>query len=405
MAIGNILIVGGSIAGISAAGELRKAGYGGRITALERDEHAPIRTPELSKKVLRGQFSKQQVKLNWNPDLEVELIRGNAESLDLSRRAVLADAGNRRLQLSFDGLVIATGADARGRAEYSRPGMCVIRRLSDVFGIQQHLATASRVTVIGAGFLGLEVAASCLMMGKNVVLVEAGKAALSGRFGAELERAVLELFAARPFEAVFNQTPRAVGPSDIYLTPSGRKVTSDLTIWCIGARPEVAWLDGSGLLIDDGLVCDELLRPVGSSNVVAAGDVVRAPNARYGITMRIEHWTSAIDQGRAAARSLLGLDAGANDAVPYVWSSIFDCKLEVAGTSLGADRREVVTREEAGWVGERYYSGARLIGAAGFAPSSDPGLFPRLRRQMAEPEAGAGPRIQRDGQYRKVGQA
>ena len=381
----HVLVVGGSIAGLSAVGELRQKGYDGRITVLERDLFAPIRTPELSKKILTGALSLEQIRLNWNPAFDVEFIKGSSTALDLSTRSVQANIEGSEERLTFDGLVIATGADARGRADYSvSPNMHVIRRASDAIAIREQLANASTVSVVGAGFLGLEVAASCLSLGKRVFLIEFGNSIFSGRFGKKFEQAVLDLYAESSVETLFGQTPHIIGPSELALTPSGRTIKSDLVVWCVGAKPEIAWLEGSGLLLKDGLVCDEMLRPPATTMVVAAGDIVRAPNLLYGTLMRVEHWTNAIDQGRAAARSLLGVGSCTNDAVPYVWSNIFGRKIEIVGTSLGANRREFVSQEEAGWVGERHFVGARLIGVAGIAPLGDPGLFPRMRHQLAQ---------------------
>lgn len=347
MTLQSIAVVGGSLAGLRAVEALRRSGFDGRIDWIGAETHEPYDRPPLSKQVLRGE---------WGPE-RIALARGGLDLLHaemhFGARAVRLDARERRVeleggvQIAFDGLVIATGAAPRklpGQPDLE--GVFVLRTLDDALAIRAALADGPRVAVVGGGFIGAEVAASCRELGLDVTLVEA--------LGQPLEQAlgpsIGALFAAiHRDHGVAIRTGSAVAAIEgehrverIRLA-DGSVIPADVVIVGIGVRPETAWLADSGVEISDGVVCDESCM-TRVPNVVAAGDVARFPSARYGESIRVEHWTHATEQAEAAVATLLhGRDvAKPFDPVPYVWSDQYDAKLAVAGRPRAGDELRVV---------------------------------------------------------------
>lgn len=347
MTLRTIAVVGGSLAGLRAVEALRRAGFDGRIDWIGAEAHDPYDRPPLSKQVLRGEW-----------DLErIALVRGGLDPLHaevhFGMRAVRLDARERRIeleggaQIAFDGLVIATGATPRklpGQPDLA--GLFLLRTLDDALAIRAALETGPRVAVVGGGFIGAEVAASCRERGLEVTLIEA--------LGQPLEQAlgpsIGALFAAiHRDQGVALRTGSAVaaiegeGSVERVRLADGSVIPADVVIVGIGVRPETAWLAGSGVEISDGVVCDDHCM-TSVPDVVAAGDVARFPSARYGESIRVEHWTHASEQAEAAVATLLhGRDvAKPFDPVPYVWSDQYDTKLAVAGRPRASDELHVV---------------------------------------------------------------
>ena len=333
----SVVIVGASLAGVRCAEALRGRGFSGRLTLLGAEARAPYDRPPLSKDVLRGtrdEASLALVKPEALAALALDLRLGqSAASLDLAGRAVVLAGGER---MRFDGLVIATGATPRRLPGSERfAGIFVLRTLDDCLRLRGELERGPRVAVVGAGFIGAEVAASCRARGLEVTLIET----LPVPLATALPRAIGETLAAihRDAGVTLRCGVRVAGfagegrVAGVRLE-GGETIPADVVVVGIGVTPETRWLEGSGLALGNGVVCDETLA-AGAPGVVAAGDVARWRNPLFGETMRIEHWTNAVEQAGAAAETLL---AGAGAAppfapVPFVWSDQYDRKIQVAG--------------------------------------------------------------------------
>jgi NADPH-dependent 2,4-dienoyl-CoA reductase/sulfur reductase-like enzyme len=242
-------------------------------------------------------------------------------------------------------------------------GIHVLRTLADSLALRAELDASPRVVVIGAGFIGLEVAATCRGRGLPVTVIESLAAPLERGLGARLGAYVGEIhreqgvelrLGARVADFVGAQRVEAVELAD------GTRVPADVVVVGIGAAPATEWLEGSGLELADGVVCDETCRATRAPFVVAAGDVARWPNPLFGVSMRIEHWTNATEQADHAAATLLAGEGGAPFApVPFVWSDQYDKKIQVAGRLEGADEIRLVD----GSLEERRF--VMLLGRAG----------------------------------------
>ena len=334
----NVIVVGGSIAGFGAAAELRDRGFDGSIHVVG-DE--PVRTyerPPLSKGVLAGDdadttvwsaAADDRLRLDW-------LLGERATALDIEERTVGLASGDR---LRFDGLVIATGASPRrlpGQPDLA--GLHVLRTLDDSLGLRADLdAGASRVVVVGAGFIGGEVAATCRQRGHDVTVVEPLEQPLIRVLGPTIGAAVADLHRQHGVDlrlGVGVERIEGVDRVESVVLSDGTAVDSDVVVVGIGVTPNTGWLEGSGLPVDDGVLADRtcLVAP----GIVACGDVARWDSPRYG-SIRIEHWDNAVDMGRAAGRRLLVDDAGAEayDPVPWFWSDQYDVRIQVAGRPVG----------------------------------------------------------------------
>lgn len=378
---GRIVIVGGSLAGLRAAETLRQEGYGGTITLIGAEAHLPYDRPPLSKKLLAGDWEADRIQLRKADDvasLAVDLQLGvSATGLDLDRRVVVVD-GSR--DAPFDGLVIATGARPRrlpGQFDTRPRGTHELRTLDDSLALRAAVRAGDRrVVVIGAGFIGLEVAATVRRAGCDVTVLEGAEAPLIRGLGAEMGRAVAavhddEGVSVRCGVAVAGLEPEGVRLGD------GELVAADDVVVGIGVAPTTAWLEGSGLTLRDGVVCDETLS-TGVAGVYAAGDIVRWPNALFGEEMRIEHWTNAAEQGAAAASNLLaelsGRDPVPYAPVPFFWSDQYRHRIQFLGRAFAdgasAPAADECVRIVAGSPAERrflalYGRAGRLRGALG----------------------------------------
>jgi NADPH-dependent 2,4-dienoyl-CoA reductase/sulfur reductase-like enzyme len=291
--------------------------------------------------------------------------------------------------LSYDGLVIATGAAPRHIPDTAHlPGVHALRTLDDAIAVRDALdAGATRVLVVGAGFIGAEVAASCRARGVDVTMVEPLPAPLARVLGPEMGAVVADLHRDHGVDLRVGTGVEAIaeapdgGPLVVTLTDEST-VEADLVVVGIGVIPNTGWLHGSGLLIEDGVLCDETT--LAAPGVVACGDVARWPNPLFGETMRVEHWEHALDMGAHAARRLLAGD-GPGDAfapVPFFWSDQYDRKIQLAGRVRPTDEIVVV----AGSIEERkfcalYGRGDRVVGAL---TMNMPARVIRYRRQIAD---------------------
>jgi NADPH-dependent 2,4-dienoyl-CoA reductase/sulfur reductase-like enzyme len=364
-----IVIVGGSIAGLTAARELRAEGFRGALTVVDRDPESPYRRPEVSKKLLVEQL-RGRTRLTWPTELEVELVSAEAEALDLPGRAIALAGRPPADRVSFDGLVIATGARTR------KPPFAVgpanvhwLRTAADAARLRAELAGCRRLCVVGGGLIGLEVAALAVSLGQQAVVVEAARGPLLAVLGAEPAAALQRMLEARGVAFRLGQTVTGIAgqadrTSSVRLA-SGEDIAADIVLVAVGAAPETGWLGGNGLDLTDGVRCDEHCAVIGTADVVACGDVASWFNPLLRRQMRVEHWTNAIEQGGYAARRLLGAHpAGGFASLPYFWSDQGDLKLQMLGSSDGHDEVRVLESGTASLVAE-YRSTGRLLAVAG----------------------------------------
>ncbi|WP_254790736.1 NAD(P)/FAD-dependent oxidoreductase [Blastococcus tunisiensis] len=332
MSVRSVVVVGGSIAALTAVETLRMADFDGRITVLSDEDLPPYTRVPLSKGVLAGRETADDVVLAPLSD-EVDLhLRTPATGLDTDNRVVLTPAGPVR----YDGLVIATGARAR-RIGTANQAERVLRSYDEGLRLRDSLAQASSVLVVGGGFLGMEIASTARALGKDVTVVDLAPpldrllgTAVGGHVRTVAARAgvrfVLTHGGVRLLGAPF---PTGVETAD------GQRFEADLVVSAVGDVPNVEWLAGSGLPVAGGVLVDERCRV--SPHVVAAGDVAVFTTGDGALT-RIPSWTNAVEQARAAAKALLhGDDAPAYRPSRYSWTEQFglDVKMVGAGDPQG----------------------------------------------------------------------
>lgn len=394
----HVVVVGSSLAGLRACEALRTEGFAGQISLVGAELHLPYDRPPLSKRYLSGEWDLDQILLR-KPDalhaLNLTLRLGvPAAGLDTSGRTVVLADGTR---LPYDGLVVATGASCRRLADQPEfAGVHELRTLDDSTALRtdlQRLAdtgSAPRVVVIGAGFIGLEVAATARKAyGAEVTVLEGAPVPLVRALGPELGAAIAAVHGDHGVSVRCSvQVQRIEGSNDRVTgvrLGDGELVPADIVVVGIGVAPNTAWLEGSGLELRDGVVCDATLS-AGSPGVYAAGDISRWPNELFDEEMRVEHWTTAAEQGAAAgtnlAREARGEPAQPFATVPFFWSDQFDSRLQYLGRGSGTDEVRIV----AGSVEERafvalYGSGGRLRAALGL---SLPRLLMPFRKLLLE---------------------
>jgi 3-phenylpropionate/trans-cinnamate dioxygenase ferredoxin reductase component len=346
--MGSVVVVGASLAGMHAAHTLRRQGFDGRVTVVDADPNTPYDKPPLSKQVLAGEWEPDRIVLPAvGEDLDLDLQLGRrAMAVDLADRFVRLDAGDR---LGYDGLVLATGAAARRLpGSESMAGVHVLRTLDDCLGLRDELdRRPGRVVVVGAGFIGAEVAATCRGRGLEVTLLEAADVPLERALGTRIGAVMADLHRAHGVDVRLGVgVDRLEGDGQVtgVRLADGTLIESEVVVVGVGVSPNTGWLEGSGLDIDDGVVCDATLSA--APGIVAAGDLARWPSARYGQYLRVEHWEMAVRMGEAAAERLLADERGTEparfDPVPWFWSDQYDRKIQLAGRSSAEDRMEVV---------------------------------------------------------------
>jgi NADPH-dependent 2,4-dienoyl-CoA reductase/sulfur reductase-like enzyme len=368
----HLVVVGASLAGLRAVEAARKAGFTGSLTLIGAEPHLPYDRPPLSKAFLdptedgadpeQPFFRSAEV---FSDELDVDLLLGEpATALDTARRVVAV--GGR--EVPYDALVIATGARARTLpGAEGLEGIFGLRTLDDAIGIRAALEGGARTVVIGAGFIGSEIASGAKKRGLDVTVVEALPTPLVRAIGPQLGPAIAALHERNGTRLLCGTGVRAVegnGKVERVVLADGTLLPADLVVVGIGASPAVEWLEGSGLPLDNGIVCDETLW-TGVPGVYAAGDVANWVNGVLGRRQRLEHWTSAAEQGAAAARNALDPEnAKPYGTVPYFWSDWYDSRIQFVG-SPDADETLVVDGDvdrDRRWVA-LYRSGERLIGA------------------------------------------
>jgi 3-phenylpropionate/trans-cinnamate dioxygenase ferredoxin reductase subunit len=383
-----IAIVGLSLAGLRAAETLRRLGFDGRVVAIGSETAEPYDRPPLSKEVLAGTRDAADIVLRRQglDDLDLDLRLGvRATALDAAQRVLhLADGS----EVAYDGLVIATGAAPRLLPAAVCPpdlaGVHPLRTLDDALAVRGALDASARVCVIGAGFIGAEVAAACRTRGLDVTVLEAQEQPMIRGLGAELGAVCAQLHRDHGVDLRLGVTVEAVegnGRVERVRLGDGSVVECDVLVVGIGVVPDTAWLDGSGVTLGNGVECDETC--LAAPGVVACGDVASWPNPLFGgERMRLEHWTNATEQAVHAAERLLTGVAKPFAPVPFVWSDQYDCKIQSVGRIDAGDDIEIVHGDLASRKFVALFGrGGRLRGALGF---SQPRHVMQYRRMLSE---------------------
>ena len=341
------VIVGASVGGVRTAQALRSEGYDGEVVLVGEEAELPYDKPPLSKGLLAGTATADSVRLltqNAADRAGVRLLLGHrATRLDVAAHLVELEGHD---PLSYDQLVVATGARARPSPWGERPGVHVLRTLQDAQVLRQDLLDGGHVVVVGGGFIGAEVASTARLLDLEVTMVDPLSVPMSRVLNPEIGAWFVDLHERHGVRSIFGVGVEAIegerGDFTLRLT-DGSELAAAVVVVGIGAVPNDYWLRSSGLVVDNGLVCDEYCRAVDAHNVFGVGDVARWFHPGYGAEMRVEHWTNAVEQAVCVAHNIAHPeDLRAYAPVEYVWSDQHDWKVQVVGRTSGTTEHVVV---------------------------------------------------------------
>ena len=347
-----LAIVGASLAGAKAAEGARQSGFDGRIVLIGEEDAAPYERPPLSKAVLRGEEAPETTRVHpdgFYAEHDIEILTDHADGLDAERRSIQLAGGD---EVRFNSAVIATGAQPRPLtvpgAELE--GVLYLRSVGDSLRLQAAIRGASRVAVIGAGWIGSEVAASARQIGADVVLVEPAPTPLYGVLGETIGGVVAQLHTDHGVELRLGTGLRELRGTttvnEIVLEDGGVE-PADVVVVGVGVAPRTELASTAGLVIDNGIVVDQYLES-SSAGIYAAGDVASAWHPHYGRHIRVEHWANALNQGPTAGRNATG-QRDAYNRLPYFFSDQYDLGMEYVGYAAKDDavavRGDLETRE------------------------------------------------------------
>lgn len=346
------LVVGASVAGIRTAQALRAEGWRGRVIVVGDESTLPYDRPPLSKQMLTARREARITTLITEQEAAesaIELLLGaRAVGLDRSVKRVVLEDGQ---ELSYDQLVIATGASARPSPWGQLPGLHLLRGLDDCLALRHAFHDEDRVdqahvVIVGAGFIGSEVAAAARALDLRVSLVDPMPAPLSRVLGPDVGAEFTALHRRHGVETHFGSGVVSVTPSGDrlrVLLDDGTDLSATTVVVGIGAKPNVEWLSGSGLTLGDGILCDAEGRAVGETDVWAVGDVACWMEPDSGTPRRVEHWTRAVEQANDVGRRLCGATVDhVEPSLEYVWSDLHDWKTQVIGRPTDGCRAETV---------------------------------------------------------------
>ena len=364
-----VAVVGAGLAGLRTCEALRQQGYAEPIVLIGAEKHSPYTRPPLSKEILRSAADPASATLRGPEemralDIDVRLGR-TAVGLDAETRRVALDDGS---TVAAEAVVIATGATPRRLAGAAFEDAHVLRTLDDCLELRSQLVDGASVSIVGAGFIGLEVAVAARARGCAVTLIDVLPEPLARVLPAEVGRAVRRLHEDHGVQ--FRLGAAVDGET---------RLDADVVVVGIGAVPETSWLVDSGLTIGDGVVCDSSLQA--APGIWAVGDIARWTNAD-GSTARVEHWTNATEQPHHVAHDIVAGTATPFETVPYFWSDQYDAKLQSLGACTATDEFHVAwgSLDEPKWVA-LLRSGDRLTGVVGMRA---PGRVMKLRPLLAE---------------------
>lgn len=379
-----LVVIGASLAGLTAARAARAQGFTGRLVIIGDEVHRPYDRPPLSKDFLAGKLALADLALeDGEEDLGAQWILGvRAESFDAATRTITLEDG---YTITADAVLIATGASARTLPELQgKSNVFTLRTLADARALQPQLLPGRRLVVIGAGFIGAETASTAKAVGMDVSVVERSQVPLVGALGPEMGAAVAGLHAAGGVELLCGSrissfVTSATMVSDVVLD-SGRCLPADVVLLGIGAQPNIGWLEGSGLALGDGVLCDSMGRTAWPG-VAAVGDCAAWFDPASQRHQRVEHWAGAVERPALAVRALLDEYCAQEPVLPpYFWSDQYGTRIQFAGHIHGYDRIEI----EHGTVAEHsflavYYAGTEPVAVLGV---NQVRLFIRWRKTL-----------------------
>jgi NADPH-dependent 2,4-dienoyl-CoA reductase/sulfur reductase-like enzyme/nitrite reductase/ring-hydroxylating ferredoxin subunit len=360
----SIVIVGGGPAGLAAATTLRAAGYDRDLTLISADDSEPYDRPNLSKDYLEGTAPDDWMPLRtpgFYADQGINLLLNTpVTALDTTRRQLTLHDG---CVLSYDGLILATGADA---VHLTIPGATLdsvryLRSFADARALVAQLNHARTVIVLGASFIGLEVAASLRKRGLSVHVVAPDAIPMAKALGPELGRFIRSLHESQGVIFHLGETVASIA-GQTYTLSNGQQIEADLLVAGVGVRPSVQLAQSAGLTVDNGVVVDEYLE-TSARGVYAVGDIAHWPDPHSGERIRVEHYVLAQRQAQTAARNLLG-SRERFDAVPFFWSQHYDVTIRYIGHASSWDALQIDGTPESGSCRVRYERAGRLLAVA-----------------------------------------
>jgi phthalate 3,4-dioxygenase ferredoxin reductase subunit len=350
MATDRVVIAGTSIAGVRTAQALRAEGYQGEIVMIGAESVDPYDKPPLSKQFLSGENDFSDIALlgsaGWAGIEAVPLLGRAATSLDVARKEVVL-ADNERV--SYNHLVIATGARARTLLDPNgSPVAQTIRDAQDALALRERISRGGPVVVVGGGFVGAEVASTASQLGAATTIVEAMPVPFSRVLGPQVGEILSALHQDNAVKVIAgvgvdSVVPGADGTSRVHLA-NGTTLEAAAVVAGIGVIPNSEWLEGSGVAVRDGVICDEYCAVDGAADVYAIGDVARWRHLPTGEYRRVEHWTNAVDQASTVAYNILhASEKKAYAAAPYFWSDQHGTKIQMVGDISPTDHVELHT--------------------------------------------------------------
>ncbi|BBY44029.1 NAD(P)/FAD-dependent oxidoreductase [Mycolicibacterium celeriflavum] len=340
---GGIVIVGGGLAASRTAEQLRRSEYTGPVTIVSDEDHLPYDRPPLSKEVLRSETDDVTLKpaeFYAENDITVRLGSG-ARSVDTAAQTLTLADGS---EVGYDELIIATGLVPKRIPSFpDLEGIHVLRNYDESVALRKQAGSARRAVVIGAGFIGCEVAASLRKLGVEVTLVEPQPAPLASVLGEQIGELVARVHRAEGVDVrcgVGVAEVRGAGRVETVVLGDDTVLEADLVVVGIGSRPATGWLEGSGIEVDNGVVCDNRGR-ASAPHVWAIGDVASWRHDT-GHQVRVEHWSNVADQARVLVPTMLGQEPPTAVSVPYFWSDQYDVKIQCLGEPQADDTVHVV---------------------------------------------------------------
>jgi NADPH-dependent 2,4-dienoyl-CoA reductase/sulfur reductase-like enzyme len=374
------VIIGGGLAAARTAEQLRREDYTGPVTIVGDEAHLPYDRPPLSKEVLRSEVDDVTLKPREfydSHDITLRLGAGG-RSLDTAAQTVMLTDGT---VLGYDQLVIATGLVPRRIPAFpDLDGIRVLRSFDESLELRRQASAARRAVVIGAGFIGCEVAASLRGVGVDVVLVEPQPTPLASVLGEQIGGLVTRLHRG---EGVDVRT--GVGVAEVHgsrhvetvVLTDDAEVTADLVVVGIGSHPATEWLAGSGIEVDNGVICDSAGR-TSAPRVWALGDVASWRDTT-GHQVRVEHWSNVAEQARVVVPAMLGRDSPSKVVVPYFWSDQYDVKIQCLGEPQATDTVHLVEDDGRGFLA--YYERDGVV--VGVVGAGMPGKVMKVRAKIA----------------------
>lgn len=365
-AVNRIAIIGAGLAGDTAAAALREAGFTGAITIVGDEPHRPYDRPPLSKAALTTPEAAAKVffrDASWYSGRNIDLVLGDAAvAIDASAHRVTLQSG---VAIAYDKLLLATGARARRLHlfEQSDAPLFYLRSLDDCAALRAILRPATPVAIVGAGVIGLEVAASAAALGCNVTVVELADRVMARSVSYSVSEFIAQYHREKGVRVICGTRISGItarGKATTIELESGERLDVEAIIAGVGAEPAVELARTAGLTVDDGILVDRYTR-TNHPDIHAAGDVARFESLRNGRHVRAEHWRHAVDHARIAAQAMLGLDA-TYDEQPWVWSDQYDLNIQITGESSGDAEITRGRPEDSAFVAFQLREG-RLVGA------------------------------------------